>query len=259
MKRKSRREVPRSSLREKLGGYREREEKDPWAVETAYGKKKPLLESYPFTVFTEMHQHLFPKVLICLTAIVVVLLINIINIPAVNTLGDGLSRLVNWNMDVAAMPVGAMDFINNLRGRAPVHKDVVVPGGEEAQLSLPVSNSSILSGYGMREHPVRGNEMHYGIDLHAPAGSSVQAALAGSVIAAGPHAVYGFAVTLDHGDGLKTFYGHLSDLKVAVGDRVAMGEELAVMADAAEGDSYLHFEVWVNDRPVNPLTLLPPE
>jgi hypothetical protein len=48
---------------------------------------------------------------------VVVLLINIINIPAVNTLGDGLSRLVNWNMDVAAIPVGAMDFRQFLEGK----------------------------------------------------------------------------------------------------------------------------------------------
>jgi hypothetical protein len=61
LKKKSRRVVPRSSLREKLGGFREREEQDPWAVETRYAKKKPLLESYPFTVLKEMHQQLFPK------------------------------------------------------------------------------------------------------------------------------------------------------------------------------------------------------
>jgi murein DD-endopeptidase MepM/ murein hydrolase activator NlpD len=259
MKKKSRRVVPRSSLREKLGGFREREEQDPWAVETSYAKKKPLLESYPFTVFKEMHQQLFPKVLVCLTAIVVVLIINIINIPAVNTLGDGLSRLVNWNMDVAAIPVGAMDFVNNLRGRAPAEKEVLTPGGKPADLSLPVSNSSVLSGYGMREHPERGNEMHYGIDFLAPAGSPVHAAVKGRVLEAGVHADYGFAVILDHGEGLKTFYGRVSDLKVAAGDSVAAGEAIAVLADALEGDSYLHFEVWVNDRPVNPWTILPQE
>lgn len=259
MKRKSRRVVPRSSLREKLGGVREREEKDPWAVETSYAKKKPLMESYPFTVFKEMHQQLFPKVLVCLTAIVVVLLVNIINIPAFNTLGDGMYRLITWNMDVAAIPVGAMDFINGLRDKAPAEKEVLTPGGQTGDLSLPVSNSSVLSGYGMREHPVRGNEMHYGIDFLAPAGSPVHAALAGSVLEAGAHTEYGFAVILDHGEGLKTFYGQLSDLKVAVGDKVKAGEEIAVMADKEDGDPYLHFEVWVNDRPVNPWTLLPQE
>ena len=256
MKKKERRTVPRSSLREKLSGLMPQEERDPWAVETVNRKKQPLFQRFPFTVLKEMHQNLFQKVMACLTIIVIILLVNIINVPFVNTLGDGLHRLVTWNMDLAALPEGAMEVLNTFRGRSPSDNGGVPPGPEAEGLSMPVHGASILSRYGIREHPVRGSEMHYGIDLVAPAGSPVFAVLGGTVLQAGEDSHYGYSVVLQHQEGVKTFYGYLKDIQVAAGDKVDEGQELALVAERADEEPYLHFEVWVNDRPVDPMSLL---
>ncbi len=256
MKRRNRKVVPRSSLRERLSGLMQKEGEDPWAVETVPDKRKPLLEGYPFTVFKEMHQQLFPKVLACLTVIVIVLLVNIINLPAINSVGDGLYGVVTWNMDVASYPGRALEVINSWRGETPT-RDEGLPVDTWEGFALPVTTISVLSGYGMREHPVRGTEMHYGIDFLAPAGSPVFAALEGTVLQAGADPHYGNSVILEHDNGLKTFYGGLTDLKVTAGDRVDTGQELALVAQAEGEEPYLHFEVWVDDRPVNPGSMLP--
>ncbi len=248
--------VPRARLRDKLEGVVKRDREDPWAVDVESRAKKPLLKSFPFTVFNEMHKPLFPKVMVCLTAIVVVLFLNIINFSLTNTAVEGVSSLVNWNMDVTALPGGAIDVLSSLRRGEPEEGAQVPTSQPGLGLALPVYNASLLSDYGMREHPERGNEMHYGIDLVAPAGTEVTVVLDGTVLEVGTHRDYGSTVLVDHGDGLKSFYGRLADIKVEEGMGVASGDEIASIAQQADGESYLHFEVWVDGRPVNPKELL---
>ena len=127
-------------------------------------------------------------------------------------------------------------------------------------MTLPVVNATVLAAYGMREHPVRGSEMHYGIELAAPLGSSVLAALDGVVVSLEEHLDYGQGILLDHGGGLKTFYACIKDIKVKEGERVKQGDKIAVIASGKEGEkAFLYFEVRINDRPVNPREVLPEE
>lgn len=259
MKSKRRGSVPRSSLREKLDNLRQRDrdkEVDPWEVDIEPREKKPIWEGYPFTVFKEMHQNLFPKVMGCLSIILLVLLFNVINIPVTNTLGDGVYSLVVWNMDVAAIPSGAVEVITSLRGGGDTNKDVTVTiSPEEKDTSLPVSNATIHSDYGIREHPARGNEMHYGIDLAIPSGTPIQAIMDGTVLSLEEYSDYGLGILIDHGEGVRSYYAPVEDVNIEAGNTVKKGQEIAVTT-SIEGVSYLHFEVWVDDRPVNPRELI---
>ena len=101
-----------------------------------------------------------------------------------------------------------------------------------------------------------------GIDFglsHAP-GSAVRAVAAGKVAFAGGDACcsYGLYVIVDHGNGLKTLYAHLSALSVVTGQQVAQGQTLG--PSGATGYSYgvhLHFEVHRNGTRVDPMAYLP--
>jgi murein DD-endopeptidase MepM/ murein hydrolase activator NlpD len=106
---------------------------------------------------------------------------------------------------------------------------------------------------------------HTGLDIAAPLGASVRAAAGGVVIvaaanenAAGRLVGYGQYVVIKHLDGCTTLYGHLLDLTVHSGDKVVQGDIIG--HEGSTGSStgpHLHFEVRVNDQPVDPMRYLP--
>jgi murein DD-endopeptidase MepM/ murein hydrolase activator NlpD len=99
---------------------------------------------------------------------------------------------------------------------------------------------------------------HEGIDIAASSGTKVYAAASGKVTFAGWYAGYGRLITIDHGDGIKTQYGHLSGYEVAKGDSVSAGELIGYVGQSgtATGPN-LHFEVLKSGKPVNPRNYLP--
>jgi len=121
-----------------------------------------------------------------------------------------------------------------------------VPG-----LVWPVSGP-VTSGFGMRW-----GRMHTGIDIAVPAGTSVHAAAAGTVVYAGWMSGYGYLVAIDHGGGLATAYAHNSSLLVTVGQRVAQGQVVSLSGSTGHSTGpHVHFEVRVNGVPVDPLQYL---
>ena len=77
--------------------------------------------------------------------------------------------------------------------------------------------------------------------------------MAGVVKSAGPRGGYGFAVEVDHGNGLTTLYGHASELLVSPGQAVRAGQEIARVGSTGRSTgAHLHFEVRVGGRPVDP-------
>ncbi|HXI58937.1 MAG TPA: peptidoglycan DD-metalloendopeptidase family protein [Polyangia bacterium] len=116
----------------------------------------------------------------------------------------------------------------------------------------------ITSPFGRRTDPVDGGtKYHTGIDLRAPEGSPILAAESGVVKSAGQRGGYGNAVEIDHGNGRTTLYAHASELLVTPGEKVAEGQAIgrAGMTGHATGP-HLHFEVRLNDRPVDPTRAL---
>jgi len=116
------------------------------------------------------------------------------------------------------------------------------------------------SGVGGRRNPFggRGYEYHEGQDIDAAYGTPVQVAATGRVIIAGWQRGYGNVVYVDHGSGLSTRYGHLSEIDVTVGQSVTRGQTIGLVGSTGRSTGpHLHYEVRINNQPVDPKQYLP--
>ncbi|MCS7230515.1 MAG: M23 family metallopeptidase [Elusimicrobiota bacterium] len=123
---------------------------------------------------------------------------------------------------------------------------------------LPISNPKITSGFGLRLHPIFGIlKYHEGIDLKQRYGAPVRAACDGKVIFAGWAEGYGKLVILKHHKGYTTYYGHLSKIRVKVGQWVNKGQIIGNVGNTGwTTGPHLHFEIRKNGIPVNPKKLI---
>ena len=140
---------------------------------------------------------------------------------------------------------------------------------ERLDLLWPVETRTISSAWGprmrtrtvrvknQRKKRVRYKGRHRGIDLTAPTGTSVFAALDGQVLMAGKHKQYGNYVVLDHGNGVVTLYAHHSLNLVHEGDIVRRGQKIAEVGRTGNATGpHLHFELKINGLQRNPLPVL---
>jgi murein DD-endopeptidase MepM/ murein hydrolase activator NlpD len=109
----------------------------------------------------------------------------------------------------------------------------------------PLKQGQLSSVFGWRRDPIAGgDQFHNGIDLAAPEGSPVRAAMEGKVITSEFKGSYGNLVVLDHGGGLTTLYAHNRENKVKEGDWVKRGGLLATVGSTGRSTGpHLHFEV----------------
>ena len=117
----------------------------------------------------------------------------------------------------------------------------------------------IRSGYGRRRDPFTGeSEMHQGLDIGALYGSAIRAPANGRVVFADRQAAYGNLIVVDHGNGITTRYGHLSRFEARVGNQLRKGDLIGYVGSTGRSTGpHLHYEVRLNDRPVNPRNYLP--
>lgn len=123
----------------------------------------------------------------------------------------------------------------------------------------PVSGR-LESGLGGRRNPFggRGYEYHEGQDIDAAYGTSVMVTAGGKVTIAGWQRGYGNVVYIDHGSGLSTRYGHLSKIDVSVGQAVTRGQTIGLVGSTGRSTGpHLHYEVRINNQPVDPRQYLP--
>jgi murein DD-endopeptidase MepM/ murein hydrolase activator NlpD len=116
----------------------------------------------------------------------------------------------------------------------------------------------LSSSYGTRTDPFNhGRDFHPGLDISADFGQPVLATGDATVGAAGPNGAYGNMVVLDHGFGIVTKYGHLSRIAVAGGQQVKRGDVIGYVGSTGRSTgSHLHYEIWMNGRLTDPMTLL---
>jgi murein DD-endopeptidase MepM/ murein hydrolase activator NlpD len=120
-------------------------------------------------------------------------------------------------------------------------------------------DGKLESGFGGRRNPFGGSsyEFHDGQDIDALSGAPVVAGAKGIVTFVGWQHGYGQLVVIDHGGGLTTRYGHLSEFDVEQGHEVARGEFIGRVGSTGRSTGpHLHYEVRINDTPVNPLQYL---
>lgn len=112
----------------------------------------------------------------------------------------------------------------------------------------------VTSGFGEREDPFNGEgAFHAGVDISAPSGTVVRATADGLVDSAESVNGYGREVILDHGHGVRTVYGHLSGMLVMTGQHVLCGQIIGYVGQTGRSTGpHLHYEVRINNVPVNP-------
>lgn len=113
----------------------------------------------------------------------------------------------------------------------------------------------LTSRFGTRISPFTGKrQFHAGIDIAGSPGTDIIATAEGKVVFAGPKGPMGNAVVIDHGWGVRTFYGHASEVEVKKGDKVERGDVVAKLGNTGRSTGpHLHYTVQVNGKAVNPL------
>jgi murein DD-endopeptidase MepM/ murein hydrolase activator NlpD len=151
-------------------------------------------------------------------------------------------------------------LLDGLEARLLVVRDAV-----EQRNALAAATPSIWPAYGWlssrlgwRRDPLNGgSDYHSGLDIAAERGRPVYATAAGTVVRAGRQGNYGNLLTLDHGFGIRTRYGHLMDFTVSAGDEVQRGDIIGHVGNTGRATGYhLHYEVMANGALVDPLQLL---
>jgi len=122
----------------------------------------------------------------------------------------------------------------------------------------PVANKDLkytASGYGLRIDPIYNTtKFHEGMDFSANIGTPVYATGNGVVTKAGWQSGYGKIIKIDHGYGYETWYAHLNDMDVRVGQKVVRGQVIGEVGNTGKSTGpHLHYEVHVKGRVVNPV------
>jgi len=138
--------------------------------------------------------------------------------------------------------------------------DQLQQGAAAIPSAFPLHNGvNFTSGFGIRSDPFRGRAaMHAGIDLAGPMGTPIYATADGTVGRSEWNSGgYGNLVEIDHGQGIQTRYGHLSQRIAVAGQRVHRGDLIGLMGSTGRSTgSHLHYEVRIDGRAVNPVPFL---
>jgi murein DD-endopeptidase MepM/ murein hydrolase activator NlpD len=138
-----------------------------------------------------------------------------------------------------------VDRLNRMLALVPYRKPVV---GEV----------EFTSGFGIRTDPFLGRPaMHTGLDFRAATGDPVRATANGKVASAGWAGGYGRMVEIDHGNGLSTRYGHLSEIGVKVGAPIKIGQVIGAVGSTGRSTGpHLHYETRIDGEAVDPQKFL---
>ena len=147
--------------------------------------------------------------------------------------------------------------VSTSRYAAPASASIpsVAVDAEEMPAAVPAVDGRVTSNFGWRRDPFTGHaRFHRGVDLAAAYGQEVQAARPGRVVFSGEQGGYGNTVVVEHPDGTKSRYAHLSAILVTPGSTVGAGEALGRAGHSGRATgTHVHFEITTADgRPVSP-------
>ena len=188
--------------------------------------------------------------------------------------GDGFELLYeqDYDEDGTLARNGNVLYANlRLRGRDnPMYRfesedgsvDYYDRDGQSVRRTLmrtPIDGARISSRFGMRRHPILGySRMHRGTDFAAPSGTPIYAAGSGTIEYLGRNGGYGRYIRIRHNGSLKTAYAHMSGYARGLGrgSRVQQGQVIGYVGTSGRSTGpHLHYEVLMENRQVNPLTL----
>lgn len=161
-------------------------------------------------------------------------------------------------------PIGEIELLTDQvmeQGQSLRALDRLIGRARKALLGLPSRwpvRGAVNSEFGKRASPwTKEPEFHSGMDIAADRGTPVKAPAAGVVQHAGPSGEYGLSVIIDHDNGVRTLYGHLSKVLVQRGQRVDRSGVVGLSGNTGRSSGpHLHYEVYVKGQAVNPRAYL---
>ena len=119
---------------------------------------------------------------------------------------------------------------------------------------VPINYTAYTSAFGYRIHPISGTrKFHYGVDLAAPTGTPIYATRSGTVDIASYNGSAGYYVQINHGDGFKSIYMHMTHYVVSSGQYVSQGQVIGYCGSTGGSTGpHLHFGISQNGNYVNP-------
>jgi murein DD-endopeptidase MepM/ murein hydrolase activator NlpD len=129
---------------------------------------------------------------------------------------------------------------------------------QDTQPSIWPVDGRLMGGFGNRTDPFSGEgAFHAGVDITAPIGTPIRATADGIVIFAEMENGYGRLIKVSHGNGVQTYYAHLSRFYVQAGQDVRRGEVIGAVGTSGRVTApHLHYEVRLGGAPVNPYRFL---
>lgn len=124
---------------------------------------------------------------------------------------------------------------------------------------VPINYTAMTSAFGWRIHPIYGTrKFHYGVDLAAPTGTPIYATRSGTVSTASYNGSAGYYVQINHGDGYRSIYMHMTHYVVSAGQNVSQGQVIGYCGSTGGSTGpHLHFGISYNGSYVNPANYIP--
>jgi len=175
------------------------------------------------------------------------------------TYSETLEEAVSGVRDVVAI----VTYENGVETGREIIQETIIEEAKAAVIEVgtktpptyikPISGGRLTSRYGWRT--IFGErDFHKGVDWACPVGTTVRASSSGKVIKAGWGGSYGYYVLIEHADGSRTRYAHLSKILVKKGQKVKQGEKIAKTGNTGRSTGpHIHFEIIINGSTVNPL------
>ena len=153
---------------------------------------------------------------------------------------------------------GAFDARFRRLGLSLARMEALQRGLQGIPQVIPAASTLITSGFGYRSDPFAGSPaFHAGLDFKGPTGAPIYSAAKGKVAFVGRRPGYGNCVEINHGNGLRTRYAHMSAFRTRPGAMVTAGQVIGAVGSTGRSTGpHLHFEVRLHGQPVNPRPFL---
>jgi len=190
-----------------------------------------------------------------------VFLLNSIKLPFTQAVVDKVRTVLTYEFDIDDA-LGKLKFVGESlpdsikavfgynSGQSPDAEDGI-------QAFASPARGEVIRRFGEQVALENSNKAfaNQGIDIKTAENASVYAAADGVVAAVEKHEIYGQSIWLDHGNRIFTFYGRCGRIDVKPGQSVRAGYKLGTV-DSSDGEPVLHFQVWINDKPEDPLSVI---
>lgn|GEM_PF-2224790 len=198
------------------------------------------------------------KLIIATVIVVAVFLLKNIQLSFAQSIVDRIRDVISYQLTIEDM-LGQLKYVSDV---FPDLKSVFSEGNSSEQPDsagenlnvkidlIPPVDGTVVRAFNMDS---KDKVINQGIDIESTAGKPVYAAADGEVVATGKNQDSGQYIRIDHGNGLITVYSGCQEIDVSIGHFVKQGDRLGFVSKDMNGQYILHFEVWQNGKPTNPL------